>query len=162
MTGPKIRLWLGYTFALTGAAFLLAALAFGVYETIFLADSSVARGVVVSNISRIDTPDPSTGGTGTGQTVFCPQFEYQGADGKLRRVTSSWCTAPPSFTVGQKVVIRYRSSDPENAQIDSFGEKWGLILCLGIIGAILLPPGVVLLRRLRLQGHSLDPWSFWD
>jgi hypothetical protein len=160
LTGPKIRLWLGYTFALTGAAFVLAALAFGAYETIFLANSSEAQGVVVSNVSRMYTPDLSTGGAA--QNVYCPQFEYQSGDGKLHTVTSSSCSAPPSFTVGQKVPVKYQRSDPQGGQIDSFGEKWGLILCFGIIGAILLPPGVVLLRRLRLQGHSLDPLSFWD
>src|SRR5215472_5929159 len=102
LTGPKIRLWLGYTAALTGAAFLLVALGCAAYEAFFLSNSSAAQGVVVSNVAQTYAPDASTGDSAP-RTVFCPQFEYQSRDGKQHRVTSSSCTVPSSFTVGQRV-----------------------------------------------------------
>jgi hypothetical protein len=152
LTDSKIRLWLGYTATATGAAFFVLMLAFAVHEFVFLARSSVARAVVIANIPVSSTPE----------TSFCPRFEYRDVDGELHTVTSGACASPPSFTVGQTILVNYRSSNPEDAQTDSFGARWGLPLGFGIAALILLPPGVLLLRRLRMQGDSLDLLSFWD
>jgi len=142
----------------------LAALAFAVYEAFFLANRSQAQGVIVANLAHTSRsePDVPTPGAPVETTTFCPQFEFQSADGKLQRVESSDCTAPPTYAVGQKVSVNYLRSSPDNAQVDSFDAKWGFVLIFGIVAVILLPIGSVLLRRLKLDGHSLDPLSFWD
>ena len=63
---------------------------------------------------------------------------------------------------GEKIHIHHLRPHPESGQIDSFGAKRGLALGFGIACGVLLPIGIFLLTRLRSQGYSLDPLSFWD
>jgi hypothetical protein len=154
LSGWKIRFVIGYTGAVAGICFLLLALGFAVYETSFLTRSSEAQGTVIANLgSQIGKPT---------QRTFCPQFQYQSENGSVQTITSSTCSSPPTFSVGQKIRVHYLRSHPESGQIDSFGAKWGLALGFVIASAVLLPIGVFLLSGLRSQGYSLDPLSFWD
>jgi len=150
----KIRLVIGYTGAATGICFLLFAIGFALCEASFLARSSVALGTVVANLeSQVGVP---------AQKTFCPQFQYESDDGNVRTLTSSACSSPPTFSVGEKIHVHYLKSHPGSGQIDSFGAKWGLALGFGIACGALLPIGFFLLSGLRSQGFSLDPLSFWD
>ena len=150
----KIRLLIGYTGTAAGTCFLLLAVGFAVYEVSFLARSSEAQGTVIANLgSRIEEP---------AQQTFCPQFQYESEDGQVQTITSSACSSPPTYFVGEKIHVHYLRSHPGSGQIDSFGIKWGLVLGFGIAGAALLPIGVFLLWGLRSKGFSLDPLRFWD
>jgi hypothetical protein len=150
----KIRLVIGYTGAATGTCCLLLAVGFAVYEASFLTRSSEAQGTVIANLgSQIGEPT---------QQTFCPQFQYESEDGGVQTITSSACSSPPTFSVGEKIHIHYLRSHPESGQIDSFGAKWGLAVGFGIACGVLLPIGIFLLSRLRSQGYSLDPLTFWD
>jgi Protein of unknown function (DUF3592) len=160
LNGSKIRLVIGYAAVATGTCFLLLAVGFAICEASFLLRSSEAQGTVIANLeSRSDADSQS--GTAAQQT-FCPQFRYESVDGTTHTVTSSACASPPTFAVGEKVRIHYLSSHPESGQIDSFGAKWGFVLGFGIASGALLPIGISFLNRLRAQGSSLDPISFWD
>jgi hypothetical protein len=156
----KIYLWIGWTFLVTGSVFLLVAIGFAGYEGCFLMQSSKAPGTVIANVQ---TQIPADVQTGTpAQTSFCPQFQYKSADGVTHIVTGSTGSNPPTFTVGEQVIVNYSKSDFADGQIDSLGEKWGWVLVFGLAAIVLTPVGIVLLRRLRSQGRSLDPISFWD
>jgi hypothetical protein len=72
------------------------------------------------------------------------------------------CSDPPSFTIGEQVRVKYANWDYDNGQIDSVGDRWGFVVAFGLVAVVLMPIGFVLLRRVRLQGHSLDPIGFWD
>ena len=149
----KIRLVIGYTGAAAGTCFLLLAVGLAVYEASFLTRSSEAQGTVIANLgSQIGLPP---------QQTFCPQVQYESEDGSVQTITSSACSSPPTFSVGEKIRIHYLRSHPESGQVDSFGAKWGLALGFCIACGVLLPIGVFLLSRLRSQGYSLDPLSFW-
>jgi hypothetical protein len=104
----KIRLVIGYTGAATGTCFLLLAVGFAVYEASFLTRSSEAQGTVIANLgSQIGEPT---------QQTFCPQFQYESEDGGVQTITSSACSSPPTFSVGEKIHIHYLRSHPESGQ----------------------------------------------
>jgi hypothetical protein len=155
----KIYLWLGWTGMVTGSGFVLVAIGLASYEALFLANSSETQGTVIANVeSKIaanqETQTPA-------HTDYCPEFEYQSADGVTHKVTGL-CSDPPSFAVGEHVRVKYANWDHGNGQIDSVGDQWGFDIAFGLVAAVLMPIGFVLLRRVRLQGHSLDPIGFWD
>jgi hypothetical protein len=144
----------------TGSCFLLVAIGWTAYEGFFLTHSSKTQGTVIANVASQVPADPQT--NTAAHTNYCPQFRYQSADEATHSVTASMCSDPPSFTIGEQVRVRYSNWDYDHAQIASFGDRWGFVLVFGIAAAVLLPIGFVLLRRIRLQGHSLDPIGFWD
>lgn len=146
----KIRLVIGYTCVATGFCFLLLTAGFGIYEAAFLSRSLEASGTVIANVEA-SNPDGSVNRATSSQTSLCPQFRYASQDGTTYTVTSSACAFPPTFPVDAKVRVHYLKSHPENGQIDSFGAKWGLPLGFGIACGVMLPIGIILLRRLRSQ-----------
>jgi len=154
LAGWKIRLLVGWTGLATGTCFLLFAIGFAVYEGYFLSHSTATEGTVLANI-EVQQPDASTG-------AFCTQFQYESADGTTHTMTSSACADPPAFAVGQRIRIHYANSNPADAQTDSFGAKWGMVLGFGIATLLLLPLGALFLSRTRKEGHSLDLIGFWD
>jgi hypothetical protein len=156
----KIYLWLGWTGMATGSCFLLAAISLAAYESFFLTHSSKAQGIVIANIESQVAADPQT--NTAAHTNYCPQFRYESADGATHTVTASTCSAPPSFAIGEQIRVNYSNSDYDHAQIDSFGDQWGLVLGFGLAAVVLLPIGFVLLRRVRPLNHSLDPIGYWD
>lgn len=154
ITRWKVYLWLGWTGFSTGICFLLLAIGFGAYESWFLTQSSEAQGKVIANVAiQVGTP---------AQNSYCPQFQYETADGITHVKTGSACSDPPTFVVGDRVRVNYLKSHPASGQIDSFGAKWGLVLGSAIAALVLTPIGMVFLNRLRSQGHSLDLTQLWS
>jgi hypothetical protein len=156
----KIYLWLGWTGIVTGSCFFLVAAGLAAYESFLLTHSSITQGTVVANLETHTPADPQSG-TPASKT-YCPQYRYQSADGVTHVVTGSVCSDPPTFIVGELVRINYANWDHGHGQIDSFGDQWGFPVAFGLAAGVLMPIGFVLLRRIRLQGHSLDPIGFWD
>jgi hypothetical protein len=144
----------------TGSCFLLLAIGFAVYEASFLTHSSKTQGTVIANVETHTAADMQTGAPA--QTNYCPQFRYQSVDGVTHVMTSSACSDPPSFTIGEQVGVSYSNWNYDHGQIDSFGDEWGFVFGFGLVAVVLMPIGFALLRRVRLQGHSLDPIGFWD
>ncbi len=150
---------IGWTGFATGISFLFFAIGFAAYEGWFLKQSSVTQGIVIANVQIETIANPQT--AGPAQRSFCPQFQYKTPDGVSHVQTSSACSNPPSFSVGDRVGINYLRSNPTNGQIDSFGAKWGFVLVFGIAALVLTPIGIVVLTRMRLRGQSLDLLKFW-
>jgi hypothetical protein len=160
LTRWKIYLCIGWAALATGSAFLLVAIGLGAYEGWFLKQSARAPGAVIANVQ---TQIPADAQAGTpAQTSFCPQFQYKSADGSTHIVTGSTCSDPPSFAVGEQVSVNYSKFDSAHGQINSFGAKWGFAFGFGLAAIVLTPVGIVVLKRLRLQGHPLNPISFWE
>jgi hypothetical protein len=161
VTRWKVYLGLGWTGLATGSCFLLLSVGFAVYEAFFLTHSSRTQGNVTANVETHTAADAQTGTPA--QTDYCPQFRYQSANGNTHIVTSSSCSRPPSFTIGEQVGVRYSNSNYDHAQIDSVGDQWGFVVAFALVAVVLMPIGFVLLRRVHLQGHTLDdPIGFWD
>jgi len=154
----KIFLLLGWTGVVTGSCFLIVAIGVATHESLFLTHSLRTQGTIISNVETQTAADPGT----PAQTNYCPQFRYRSVDGVTHVVTSSSCSNPPSFTTGEQIRVSYSNSNYDHAQADSFGARWGLVLGFGLAAVVLTPIGLVLLRRLRLQGHSVDFLTFWE
>jgi hypothetical protein len=159
LTRWKIYLLLGWTTLATGFCFLLVAIGFAAYEAFFLTHSARAQGTIIANVVKVSPAD--TQGN-PAQTDYCPQFRYYSADAVMHTVTSSACSNPPSFSIGEQVDVHYANWNYDDAQTDSFGARWGFVLGFGVAAIVLMPIGFVLLRRVQAQGHSLDPIGFWD
>jgi hypothetical protein len=156
----KIYLWLGWTGTVTGSCFLLLAIGFATYEAFFLTHSSKTHGIVIANVESRTAADPQS--STPAQTNYCPQFRYQSEDGVAHVATGSVCSEPPSFKIGDQVRVNYANWNHDHAQVDSAGDQWGFAMAFGLAAIVLMPIGIVLLRRVRLQGRSLDPIGFWD
>jgi Protein of unknown function (DUF3592) len=160
LTRRRIYLLLGWTGSVTGLCFLVLAIGFATYEVWFLSQSSRAKGIVTANIP---TQIPADVQTNTpARTSFCPQFQYQTPDGITQTNTSSACSNPPVFAVGDQIQVNYLKTSEGNGQVDSFGEKWGLLVAFLIAAFALMPVGIFFFRRLKSQGLSIDPMSYWD
>jgi len=83
-----------------------------------------------------------------GSTMYKPEYEYQDRDGNNHRVTSSWSSNPPAYSVGDPVQVLYDPTAPGYGQIKSFWVQWiGPIIsfgCASVPLALALTFGVVL------------------
>jgi hypothetical protein len=149
---------IAWTGAATGTAFLLLTVGFAAYECWFLSHSLTTEGKIVANIRTIDRSDEQSNSSAT----YCPQFQYTSSDSIVHTATSNACSNPPAFKLGQAVQVHYSKSNFADPQTDSFGAKWGLTLGFGIGTAIMLPIGLLLLTRLRAQGHPLGYKSLYS
>jgi hypothetical protein len=68
--------------------------------------------------------------------TLCPQFRFSTADGTRYLHTSSSCSSPSSFEVGQAVPVRYAQGDPDSARIDTFWQTWALPAAFGIAAVV--------------------------
>lgn len=71
-----------------------------------------------------------------------PLFEYE-FDGKTYAYQSNTSSDPPSYYVGEQVDVYINESDPNDIVIDTFTDRWLLIVIFGSIGSTFL--GVSLL-----------------
>ena len=67
--------------------------------------------------------------------VYSPVIEFQ-AGGRTYSFPGGTATYPPQYQVGQSVQVRYHPSDPENAQIENFFDRW-LVPIISILAILL-------------------------
>ena len=79
---------------------------------------------------------------------YAPLIEYSDKSGKKHNIQGA-ASSPPKYKIGQQVEILYLESDPEKAIINSFLEKWMVVLMLGGFGALLLLCGVMILLFMK-------------
>jgi hypothetical protein len=144
----RVRLWIAWVFVGTGASFLAIAFCFTVQEVAFLHTSKVTTATVIDTLNHDD---------GDGVITTCPQFQFRDSEGLTHRVTSHACASPPAFAVGQNVGVRYQQKNPDRAQTDTLGAKWGLVIGFSIPPLVMLPTGFLILRKLKTHGRPLSP-----
>ena len=93
--------------------------------------------------------------SGDGVT-YSPVFSFVEASGKQHTIHSSLSTNPPRYEIDEKVSVLYDPQNPQKARIDSFLNLYFVPLVMGIIGAINLLIGLllvflvpVLMRRIK-------------
>ena len=79
---------------------------------------------------------------------YAPLIEFSDKSGKKHNIQGA-ASSPPKYKIGQQVEIFYMESNPEKAIINSFLEKWLIVLMLGGFGAILLFCGVMILLFMK-------------
>jgi ribosomal protein L7/L12 len=68
-----------------------------------------------------------------GQAAPVITFEWKG---KQRSYTSSTYSNPPDYSVGQAVPIYVNREDPEDVLINTFSDRYALLVGLGVIGGV--------------------------
>jgi len=149
MTGVLGEDWL---FTVVIGAFLLAGVgltigaitqAFKTWQ--FIRRSVTATGTVATLVLR--RPDSTTILTRTKRRGFtkttvrakpmAPQVRFTTADGESISFTHHTASDPPTYKIGQKVIVRYQPGRPHEAQIGAFSSLWGMSLLLFFVGSIL-------------------------
>lgn len=75
---------------------------------------------------------------------YAPLIEFKDRSGKKIEIKGI-ASSPPRYQIGQQVAILYPENNPEKAVIDSFLEKWLLIVIMIGFGLILLICGLLFL-----------------
>lgn len=118
----------------------------------FLADSSSASGQVIQLVSRQSCSQDDDGRDRNCTTVYAPRVRFTTADGQQIVFVSGTASSPPSYEVGDRVDIRYRSNDPSDARIDSVTGVWIATIITGgiaLLFAVLCGVWVILAVRFR-------------
>ncbi|MDL5599127.1 DUF3592 domain-containing protein [Metapseudomonas otitidis] len=66
----------------------------------------------------------------------CPTVAFRTAAGEAVEHTSSGCSSPPAFELGESARVYYDPANPRDAHLDSFVDNWVGSLVLGGIGAV--------------------------
>lgn len=135
---PRISVF-GPFAAVFGGVGLLIALGFGIYSLHFTLAAARTNGTVIEMQSEVEKQDDST------ITSYAPTFRFQDAAGVQHTVSSSFFQSPPGFHVGDAVVVLYLPNHPQTAHIDDFWELWGFPAFGGILGAVLLLVGLIVM-----------------
>ena len=140
--GARALFWAAF---LPGVGSCLVAAGSQIYFTNFLKTSLVATGTITSTKANDNG-------------FHCPEFRFDAADTKTYTVTSHTCTDPSEFSVGERVAIRYKQNDPNDALIDSPGQLRNLPGFEEEMGAAALLVAFAARWYARKKGISLAPW----
>jgi hypothetical protein len=104
----------------------------------FLFTSKRVEGTVTDLVEvKSNTDSPGT----LRERSFAPAFEYQ-AEGRAYRIQSKVSSSAPSYSVGDKVPVRYPPDRPGEGRIDSISDNWVLPLVFGGGGLVFLAVGL--------------------
>ena len=78
----------------------------------------------------------------TGESAPVVLFEWQG---EKHLYQSTHYSNPPDYAVGQAVSVFVNRDDPEDVTLDTFSDRWSLIVGFGIIGSGLMLISIVFL-----------------
>lgn len=70
--------------------------------------------------------------------VYSPRVAFVGADGVPRQFISAAAAAPATYTVGEKMEVRYRLENPGSAEIDNWSSLWLRSVSTGTLAFILI------------------------
>ena len=69
---------------------------------------------------------------------YFPKVKFQTASGREITFQSQMGSSSEAGRIGQSVAVRYRTDQPDVAEIDSFMSLWGLALLFGVLGVVFL------------------------
>ena len=97
-----------------------------------IASSDRVEGVV-SEMKSLDT----------GESAPLLEFEWRG---KKRSFESTFYSYPPDYEVGQRLFLFVNRDDPEDVTLDTFEDRWALIVGLSVPGGVFLLISIVILQ----------------
>lgn len=77
-----------------------------------------------------------------GGYVYSPIVSFEDQNGIEHIYNSGHASDPPSYEIGEKVELYYNSTEPEDAFLNSFIEKWVIGIALVVVGLVLVPIGI--------------------
>lgn len=128
------RVILGLFFFIIGAGLLGYAVYWYTDRTSSMDEYVLAQGMVTAMKEQEDSE-------GSGY-VYAPIVIYKAGDGMEYTYHSGHFSYPPAYDKGDKIEIYYNRTDPEDAFINSFMEKWFTGLITGLSGLVLTPIGI--------------------
>jgi hypothetical protein len=124
------------TAIIIGLIFLAVLIYSSVKNIVFVRDSAVTTGTVISYESHQDSNPKNSGSRWI--TYYQPVINFTASNGQSTEFTSSDESRTKYYTIGDQVAVRYSKSNPSNATLDSFGSLWGLPITEAIFAALFL------------------------
>jgi hypothetical protein len=122
-------------FALVGAAMLVAAGRQFTRKRAFVGHSALASGTIIALTENRERDEIS----------YFPKVKFQTASGHEVTFQSEMGSSSDAGRIGDTVAVRYRTDQPDVAEIDSFMSLWGLALLFGMLGVVFLFVGLGIL-----------------
>ncbi|MEB3262961.1 MAG: DUF3592 domain-containing protein [Synechococcus sp.] len=119
-------------FTLIGAGMLWGTALLWSSTSTFLSEAIPAPGTVVDLVAHRSSDS----------TTYRPAVDFTSRNGEPVSFVSSTGSSPPSYSVGQRVEVLYRPTNPRDARINDFFSLWGGATVLGGMGFIFAGVGV--------------------
>ena len=119
----------------------LAALCLGAYLCVLnleILNRPRAEGIVIENQLKVG-----------GRPSWSPLFRFSDNQGRDFTVKSRTSSNPPSFSVGEKVLVAYRPDDPSQAEIVTFGVLWPVPISACLFGIVFIAIGLFIFVSMR-------------
>jgi hypothetical protein len=87
----------------------------------------------------------SSNDNGGSTTMYTPVFEYA-FSGKSYQHASSTSSSSPEYEIGEEVDVLVDPKNPKEILINTFWEKWFVVVLLGIMGTIFTGVGYAVFR----------------
>ncbi len=96
--------------------------------------------------------------------VYSPIVSFKDQNGIEHTYNSGHASDPPEYEIGEKVELYYNSTEPEDAFLNSFFEKWVIGIALVVVGLALVPIGIWIVisafrRPKQVTGSTYNPGS---
>jgi hypothetical protein len=126
-------------FAGIGLAMLAGALAMVISTRDFIARAASADGEVIDL---------------RGSKTLAPVVRFTDADGRTREFVSSVSSSPPSYDIGEKVVVLYDRGAPQDAKIKGWSDLWFGPTILGGMGSVFASIGIGMWLAGRMRARK--------
>jgi hypothetical protein len=142
-TPAHFPLLFGGIFGGVGLILLVASMVVYYYQTKSRENTVLVKGKVIDMTSYRDSK---------GSRMYSPIIEFQ-FNNQNYQITSEVASSPPAFEVGEEVELFVPPANPKQATIDSFMEKWFVVLILGFMGSIFSLIGFLVMRSGFKKGN---------
>ncbi len=153
----RFNIWFGGIFAAFGLVFAGVGSWFWFSDLDLAANGERAQGRVVGFEESYSSDNGTT---------YRPRVSFTDANGQLHTFTGSIGSSPPSFDRGEEVEVIYDPWTPEQALIDSFGQRYLFPLAFGGFGLVFAGIGFgmmgwgirrrMIIDRLKLSGVPIE------
>jgi hypothetical protein len=100
----------------------------------------------IGNSDRIEAVVTQMKALESGETAPVVEFEW---NGKKRSYESTFYSSPPDHQEGEHMFVFVNRENPEKVVLDTFGDRWALIVGLAVPGASFLMISIVILYFTR-------------
>jgi hypothetical protein len=116
----------------------------------FIHHASHADGIVTKLTARNND---------SGSIYYVPTFIFKTSTSQQISIDSDTGSNPSGFAVGEHVRVLFDPDEPQNARIATTAQLWLFSMIFGIIGVLLLPIGIFLLRQPQIATAPIPFWT---
>lgn len=119
----------------------------------FLSNSVITTGVVVEQVAKESCSDDDTSDC---RTLYAPRVRFSTENGSPSTFTARSASNPPVYEVGNQVTVRYLTSDPTTARIDTVPDNWTGVWVTGGIAVVFLGFGAIFFAIRQVSRRWVD------